>query len=342
MNSSKKILIVEDLKVQFSTYRGIVKALNGVSFDVERGELLGLAGETGSGKSVTGLTIQGLLPLNATVVGGKILFEGRDLLKLGANDMIKIRGKEITAVFQDPHTYINPVFRLYDQFKDILLNNNERIRMIGDKRKREAEIRKIMLEMLKDVRMPSPDRVIDSYPHQLSGGMKQRMLLAMAFANRPKLIIADEPTTALDVTIQAQVLELMRELQRKFGTSIILITHDLGVIAENCDRIAVMYAGRIVEFGDVKTVYSKPLHPYLEGLMHALPRADKDLQIEGIRGVVPDLVDLPSGCTFHPRCPYALEMCRQIPPKPLFVDGRIVECHLYDSSIDSYLKEGNI
>jgi oligopeptide/dipeptide ABC transporter ATP-binding protein len=332
MKSSEKILIIEDLRVQFTTYRGIVKALNGVSFDVAQGELLGLAGETGSGKSVTGLTIQGLLPPNAKVVGGRIIFEGRDLLRLDDREMSRIRGKEITAVFQDPHTYLNPVFRLKEQFRDIILSNDEKVKMIRDREKREATVRNVIIEMLREVRMPSIERIMNSYPHQLSGGMKQRMLLAMAFSLRPKLIIADEPTTALDVTIQAQVLELMRELQRKFGTSIILITHDLGVIAENCDRIAVMYAGRIVEFGDVRTVYAQPLHPYVEGLLHALPRADKDVQVEGIKGMVPDLVDPPSGCTFNPRCPYAMEICRRIPPKPLYKDGRIVECHLYNSA----------
>jgi len=184
--------------------------------------------------------------------------------------------------------------------------------------------------MLTEVQMPAPERVVNMYPHELSGGMKQRMMLAIAFSLRPKLIIADEPTTALDVTIQAQVLELMKSLQRKYNTSVILITHDLGVIAETCRRIAVMYAGRIVEMGDVYSIYNEPLHPYTRGLMRALPRADRDLSIESIGGSVPDLIELPPGCSFHPRCPRAMKICREKAPKTLNIDGRIVECHLYN------------
>lgn len=332
-----KILEVENLRVEFRTYRGVVKALNGVSFTVERGEVLGLAGETGSGKSVTGLSIQRLLPENASIVGGRIIFDGKNLLSLSDEEMNKIRGKEITAVFQDPHTYLNPVFKMREQFRDILLNNDPEIRSISDKREREKAINEKIFKMLAEVQMPAPERVINMYPHELSGGMKQRMMLAIAFSLKPKLIIADEPTTALDVTIQAQVLELMKNLQRKYGTSIILITHDLGVIAEICKKIAVMYAGRVIEMGHIDHVYSKPLHPYTQGLMRALPRADKDLKIESIGGSVPDLVELPPGCSFHPRCPYAMEICRKVSPKTLNIDGRIVECHLYDGEIK---KEG--
>lgn len=325
----EKVLDVKNLKVQFRTYRGTVKALNGISFDVINGEMLGLAGETGSGKSVTGQAIMRTLPGNARIVEGEVVLSGKDLLKVSEKEMETIRGKDITAVFQDPHTYLNPVFRLGSQFRDILLNNDKSIMAIKDRKKREEAVKERMIAAIKDVKMPSPERVIKSYPHELSGGMKQRMLIAMAFALQPKLIIADEPTTALDVTIQAQVLVLMRELQKKYNTSVILITHDLGVIAENCQRIAVMYAGRIVEFGDVQTVYSKPLHPYTQGLMRALPRADKDAAIESIGGTVPDLVEPPKGCTFHERCSKAMEICRNVPPVPVNCEGRVVECHLY-------------
>jgi|YelNatPaOPRAMG01_1025707.scaffolds.fasta_scaffold20418_1 oligopeptide/dipeptide ABC transporter ATP-binding protein len=327
------ILEVEDLRVEFRTYRGIVKALNGVSFTVERGEVFGLAGETGSGKSVTGLAIQRLLPGNAAIVGGRIVFDGKDLLSLKEEDMNKIRGKEITAVFQDPHTYLNPVFTVHDQFRDILLMNDREIASLKDKREVKKAVDNKIIQMLAEVQMPAPERVVKMYPHELSGGMKQRMMLAMAFSLKPKLIIADEPTTALDVTIQAQVLELMKSLQRRYGTSVILITHDLGVIAETCRRIAVMYAGRIVEMGGVDSVYNEPLHPYTRGLMRALPRADKDMKVESIGGSVPDLVGLPPGCPFHPRCSRAMEVCRKLNPKTLNIDGRVVECHLYDEEI---------
>ncbi|MEM3029533.1 MAG: ABC transporter ATP-binding protein [Thermoproteota archaeon] len=328
-----KVLEIEDLKVEFHTYRGIVKALNGVSLTVEKGEVLGLAGETGSGKSVTGLAIQRLLPGNAVIAGGRIMFDGKDLLKLKEEEMNKIRGKEVTAVFQDPHTYLNPVFRMRDQFRDIILINDREIASIKDKREREKAIDNRIIQMLTEVQMPAPERVAKMFPHELSGGMKQRMMLAMAFSLRPKLIIADEPTTALDVTIQAQVLELMKSLQRKYDTSVILITHDLGVIAETCRKIAVMYAGRVIEMGSIDPVYSRPLHPYTQGLMRALPRADKDLKVEGIGGSVPDLVELPPGCPFHPRCPRAMEVCRKVNPRTLNIDGRVVECHLYDEEI---------
>lgn len=328
----ERVLEVKDLVVQFKTYRGIVKALNGISFDVVKGEMLGLAGETGSGKSVTSQAIMRTLPGNGKIAGGKIIFEGKDLLQLPEKEMEKVRGRSITAVFQDPHTYLNPVFRIGQQFKDILLNDKS-IQSIKHKKQRGDAINDKMLQAMKEVKMPSPERIIKSYPHELSGGMKQRVLIAMAFSLKPSMIIADEPTTALDVTIQAQVLRLMRELQKKYTTSVVLITHDLGVIAENCDRVAIMYAGRIVEFGDVKTVYAKPLHPYTQGLMRALPRADKDVKIETIGGTVPDLVEPPKGCTFHERCRHAMDICKVTVPSPIECEGRIVECHLYNESL---------
>ncbi|MBO3763033.1 MAG: ABC transporter ATP-binding protein [Candidatus Brockarchaeota archaeon] len=323
----EKILEVKNLRVNFYTYRGVVKALNGVNLDLNKGEILGLAGETGSGKSVTGLSILRLLPQNARVVEGEIFFKGRDLLKISEKEYNLIRGKEINAIFQDPHTYLNPVFTIKEQFKDILLSKKDSL-----KNSSKIDIKKldeIMVSALKDVKMPAVDRVLRMYPHELSGGMKQRVMLAIAFSLQPSLIIADEPTTALDVTIQAQVLEIMKELQRKYNTSVILITHDLGVIAETCQKVAIMYAGRIVEYGRVSEVFRNPLHPYTKGLMEALPRADIDVKVKSIPGTVPDLVSPPSGCTFHPRCPYAMEICKRQSPRPSYVKERMVECHLY-------------
>jgi len=324
---SEKVLEVKNLRVEFYTYRGIVKALNGVNLDLNKGEILGLAGETGSGKSVTGLSILRLLPQNARVVEGEIIFKGRDLLKIPEKEYNLLRGKEINAIFQDPHTYLNPVFTIGEQFIDILLSKKDSIK--NSSKVDDKKIEEIMVSALKDVKMPAVDRVLKMYPHELSGGMKQRVMLAIAFSLQPSLIIADEPTTALDVTIQAQVLEIMKELQRKYNTSIILITHDLGVIAETCQKVAVMYAGRIVEYGKVSDVFKNPLHPYTKGLMEALPRADVDVKVKSIPGTVPDLVSPPSGCAFHPRCPYAMEICKRQAPKPSYVKERVVECHLY-------------
>lgn len=322
------LLKVEDLRVEFHTYRGIVHALNGVTFDLDRGEVLGLAGETGSGKSVTALSIQRLLPPNARIVSGKIIFDGIDLVKLSEEEMEKIRGRRMAAVFQDPHTYLNPVFKIERQFIDILKQHDPDV-INSDKKDREKVARDKAIQMLKEVRMPAPERVMKMYPHELSGGMKQRVLLAMAYSLKPDLIIADEATTALDVTIQAQVLEIMKELQKKSNISIILITHDLGIIAENCDRVAVMYAGRIVEFGHVTKVLVDPRHPYTQGLIRALPRTDKEVKPVSIPGTVPDLVNPPSGCPFHPRCQYAMDICREKVPEYKEIDGVRVACFLY-------------
>jgi len=322
------LLKVEDLRVEFHTYRGIVHALNGVTFDLDRGEILGLAGETGSGKSVTALSIQRLLPPNARIVSGKIIFDGIDLIKLSEEEMERIRGRRMAAVFQDPHTYLNPVFKIERQFIDILKQHDPDV-IKSEGKEKERIAREKAIQMLKEVRMPAPERVMKMYPHELSGGMKQRVLLAMAYSLKPDLIIADEATTALDVTIQAQVLEIMKELQRRSNISIILITHDLGIIAENCDRVAVMYAGRIVEFGHVTKVLVDPKHPYTQGLIRALPRTDKEVKPVSIPGTVPDLVNPPSGCPFHPRCQYAMEICREKVPEYTEIDGVRVACFLY-------------
>ena len=320
------LLKVEDLRVEFHTYRGTVHALNGVTFDLDKGEVLGLAGETGSGKSVTALSIQRLLPPNARIVSGKIIFDGIDLVKLSEEEMEKIRGRRMAAVFQDPHTYLNPVFKIGRQFVDILKQHDPDV-INSDKKEKVA--REKAIQMLKEVKMPAPERVMEMYPHELSGGMKQRVLLAMAYSLKPDLIIADEATTALDVTIQAQVLEIMKELQKKSNISIILITHDLGIIAENCDRVAVMYAGRVVEFGRVTKVLVDPKHPYTQGLIRALPRTDKEVKPISIPGTVPDLVNPPSGCPFHPRCQYVMDICKEKVPEYREIDGVRVACFLY-------------
>lgn len=320
------LLKVEDLRVEFHTYRGTVHALNGVTFDLDKGEVLGLAGETGSGKSVTALSIQRLLPPNARIVSGKIIFDGIDLVKLSEEEMEKIRGRRMAAVFQDPHTYLNPVFKIGRQFVDILKQHDPDV-INSDKKEKVA--REKAIQMLKEVKMPAPERVMEMYPHELSGGMKQRVLLAMAYSLKPDLIIADEATTALDVTIQAQVLEIMKELQKKSNISIILITHDLGIIAENCNRVAVMYAGRVVEFGRVTKVLVDPKHPYTQGLIRALPRTDKEVKPISIPGTVPDLVNPPSGCPFHPRCQYVMDICKEKVPEYREIDGVRVACFLY-------------
>jgi oligopeptide/dipeptide ABC transporter ATP-binding protein len=323
------LLNVQGLKVEFYTYRGIVHALNGVDFYMDRGEVLGLAGETGSGKSVTSLAIQKLLPPNASIVDGKIIFDGVDLVKLSEKEMQNIRGKRIATIFQDPHTYLNPVFKIGRQFIDILVTHDPEIKKIENRKNREKVAKEKAVEMLRMVRMPAPEKVLEMYPHELSGGMKQRVLLAMAYSLQPDLIIADEATTALDVTIQAQVLDIMESLRKERNVSILFITHDLGLIAENCQRIAVMYGGRVVEFGDVKKVLVDPLHPYTQGLIKALPRTDKETKPVSIPGTVPDLVNPPSGCPFHPRCPYALEICKEKFPEPTTLEGVRVNCHLY-------------
>ncbi|MEM3385932.1 MAG: ABC transporter ATP-binding protein [Nitrososphaeria archaeon] len=323
------LLKVENLKVEFYTYRGVVHALNGVNFHLDKGEILGLAGETGSGKSVTSLAIQKLLPPNAKIISGKILFDGIDLVELNEDEMRKIRGKRIATIFQDPHTYLNPVFRIEKQFIDVLLAHDPDIKKVELKKEREKLARAKAIEMLKMVSMPAPERILKMFPHELSGGMKQRVLLALAFSLNPDLIIADEATTALDVTIQSQILDIMEKLRRGKNVSILFITHDLGLIAENCQRIAIMYGGRVVEFGDVKKVLTNPLHPYTQGLINALLRIDKDIKPVSIPGTVPDLVNLPLGCPFYSRCAYALDECNKSFPEPVIVDGVRVNCHLF-------------
>ena len=318
------VLEVRALETCFFTDAGTVGAVDGLTFSIDKGDTLALVGESGCGKSVTALSVLGLVPdPPGRIVGGEIVFEGRDLLQLPAREMRRIRGNAISMVFQDPMTSLNPVFTIGDQI-------SEAIRTHGSVSRREAWRRSV--ELLDLVRMPDPHRRVHDYPHRLSGGMRQRVMMAMAVACGPKILIADEPTTALDVTIQAQVLTLLDRLKREFGMTVLLITHDLGVVAEWANRVVVMYAGRKVEEANVAELFARPLHPYTEGLMGAIPRADRDLHytdlpLREIPGTVPTLIDVPPGCRFADRCPKAIDTCRREDPTPFRpTSGREVSC----------------
>ena len=322
----KELLRVKDLKTYFFTHEGTVKAVDGINLKVSKGETLGLVGESGCGKSVTALSIMRLIPSPpGKIVGGKIHFEGKNLLELNEKEMRKIRGRKISMIFQEPMTSLDPMFTIGDEIAEV-------IRLHQGLKKDEA--RKKAIESLKTVGMPDPEKRINEYPHELSGGMRQRAMIAMALSCNPTLLIADEPTTALDVTIQAQILRLIDELRKKFGTSVLLITHDLGVIAETCDNVAVMYAGHIVEHTDANTLFRNPLHPYTKGLMKSIPRLDVDTKrLEIIKGLVPNLLDMPSGCPFYPRCNFCSEGCTKELPKLIEVEkNHLVRCHLVRSS----------
>lgn len=322
----KELLRVKDLKTYFFTHDGTVKAVDGINLKVSKGETLGLVGESGCGKSVTALSIMRLIPSPpGKIVGGEIHFEGKNLLELNEKEMRKIRGRKISMIFQEPMTSLDPMFTIGDEIAEV-------IRLHQGLKKDEA--RKKAIESLKTVGMPDPEKRINEYPHELSGGMRQRAMIAMALSCNPTLLIADEPTTALDVTIQAQILRLIDELRKKFGTSVLLITHDLGVIAETCDNVAVMYAGHIVEHTDANTLFRNPLHPYTKGLMKSIPRLDVDTKrLEIIKGLVPTLLDMPSGCPFHPRCNFCSEGCTKELPKLIEVEkNHLVRCHLVRSS----------
>jgi len=317
------LLSIRNLKTHFHSAGKTVQALDGVSLEIAEGESFGLVGETGCGKSVTALSVLRLIPTPpGKIVGGEICFKGRDLLKLGEDEMRSIRGKEISMIFQEPMTSLNPVFRIGDQMAEVIMLHQ------GFDKSRAFDQ---AVEMLEKVHIPDSRRVIRQFPHQLSGGMRQRVMIAMELSCHPSLLIADEPTTALDVTIQAQILRLIREMKKEFHTSILLITHDLGVVAELCDRVAVMYAGSIVEQASVEEIFSNPHHPYTRGLWGAIPLLDQEKEsLAVIPGNVPDLGHLPEGCKFHPRCAFRLDLCDQKPP-PLFQTspGHLVSCFLY-------------
>ena len=321
------LLEVDDLHTFFKTKKGIVKAVNGVSYRVEPGKTLGIVGESGSGKSVSAMSILKLLDGNGYIDSGTITFKGRNLAECTINDMYQIRGNEISVIFQEPMTSLNPVYTIEKQLNEVYLTHQKIT-------KKEASEKS--LEMLKAVKIPNPESVMKQFPHQLSGGMRQRVMIAMALACEPSLLIADEPTTALDVTIQAQILKLMNELKKEKGTSILFITHDLGVINQMADEVAVMYCGQVVEMCKARTIFAKETtcsHPYTEGLMTSIPRLDTPVgaRLEAIPGAVPHPLNLPKGCKFAPRCKYATEKCMNEEPKlELSEDNHLIRCFYPD------------
>ena len=317
------VLSVRELKTYFYTRKGVVKAVDGVSFDLHKKEALGIVGESGSGKSMTCFSIMRLVPdPPGKIVGGEVLLNGQDLLKLSSREIRKIRGRGISMSFQDPMTYLNPVMRVGDQIAEAILLHN-------DVSKPNAF--EMAVEAMRLTEINNPEKRAHDYPHQLSGGMRQRILISMALACNPDVMIADEPTTALDVVVQKEILNLLRNLRNELSTGMIIVSHDLGVVAEVCEKVAVMYAGSIVEISSTKVLFENPLHPYTIGLMESIPRPDRGKQrLLTIPGSVPDLINPPSGCKFHPRCPYAVAECRIDLPRLEKVDGdRYVRCIKY-------------
>lgn len=323
-----KLLEVKELRTYFHTFKGVVKAVDGISFSLEEGEILGIVGESGSGKSVTSFSILKLIEEPGVVEAEEILFRGEDLVRKSEKDMMKVRGREISMIFQDPMTSLNPLYTIQQQIEEML-------RLHGNFN--EGQRKERCIELLRLVGIPNPEYRLKSYPHQFSGGMRQRVIIAIALAANPKLIIADEPTTALDVTIQAQILKLMKELVYNEGASLILITHDLAVVSQMADRIAVMYCGKIVEEGSTDDIIKNTAHPYTKGLLNSIPRLNKNLnRLEQIPGMVPNMFDLPRGCKFAPRCKYSKEKCLIEEPKNIIVGrGHRTACHFP-------LKEGYI
>jgi oligopeptide transport system ATP-binding protein len=319
---SKVVLQVDGLRTHFKTENGLVKAVDGVSFQVHEGEILGLVGESGSGKSVTNLSVLRLVPMPPGVqAGGRILFDGRDLLTLDEKAMRRLRGNRIAMIFQDPMTSLNPYMRVSRQLGEVLELHQNLSR---------ADARSRSIQLLEQVGIPAAAERIDMYPHEFSGGMRQRVVIAMALACEPELLLADEPTTALDVTIQAQVLELIQRLTRELGTAVVLVTHDLGVVAGVADTVAVMYGGRIVEYADVETLFANPRHPYTRGLLASVPRLDTRADLVPVEGMPPDLADLPPGCAFAPRCPHVMDQCRAAYPEWRGTQTQGVACWLED------------
>lgn len=319
MGQNESLLKIENLHVQLDTYRGIVKAISGIDLEIKKGEIVGLVGESGSGKSMTALSILRLIPESGRFVEGSITFHGENLLEKTDREIREIRGNKIAMIFQEPMTSLNPAFTVGNQI-------GEAIRLHQGLRGQKAKEK--IINIIEKVRLPDPEKIMRSYPHELSGGMQQRIMIAMALSCRPDLLIADEPTTALDVTIQAQVLTLINELRKELNTSILLITHNLGVVAWLCNKVAVMYAGKIMEFGDLRTVFKKSRHPYYQELLASMPRIDQDKGfLRAIEGDVPDLICPPPGCKFHPRCRIAKDICRKEEPAYRELEpGHFVSC----------------
>ncbi len=328
MHSQDPLLAIQDLSTFFHTEENIVRSVRNVDLTINLGETLALVGESGCGKSVTALSAMRLIPMPpGKFESGRILFKGKDLLQASEFEMQKIRGNEISMIFQEPMTSLNPIFTIGDQITEaICLHQNKNL----------EEARNLALEVLKKVAMPSPEQRIDQYPHELSGGMKQRVMIAMAIVCQPSLLIADEPTTALDVTIQAQILDLLDKLRKETQMSILLITHNLGIVAQYADRVAVMYSGKIIEEAPVETIFASPSHPYTKGLINSLPKDTTNEKLETIPGAVPHPSFLPEGCAFHPRCPDKMNVCEQELPqlKPLDIEKaqHLTACWLYDEA----------
>ena len=322
----KVLLDVQGLKTYFHTFKGVVKAVDNVSFSLKEGEILGIVGESGSGKSVTSFSILKLVEDPGVVDADHIMFDGKDLAKISERDMSKIRGKDISMVFQDPMTSLNPLYTIQRQMEEVLI--------LHEPQMNKAQRRERCIELLHAVGIPNPEERLKEYPNQFSGGMRQRVIIAIALATNPKLLIADEPTTALDVTIQAQILELMKKIQKEEGMSILLITHDLGVVAEMCTRVIVMYAGEIVEEAPVDVLFYQPAHPYTKGLIASVPKLGSGVKVlPSIPGSVPDLSSLPEGCRFAPRCAFATERCRKEKPDLYPVgEGQRSRCFLAENA----------
>ena len=319
------LLSVKNLSTEFPVKKGIVRAVEDVSFDVDQGEILAIVGESGSGKSVTSLSIMGLLAEPGHVAGGSLEFEGKDLATLSEKQYRELRGNDMAMIFQEPMTSLNPVYRVGNQIVEAI-RTHEKVS--------KAEAKDRAVDLLRKVGIPSPEARINDYPHQMSGGMRQRVMIAMALACNPKLLIADEPTTALDVTIQAQILDLLRRLRDDTGMAVLLITHDLGVVSETADRVVVMYCGQVVEEAEVRTLFDHPMHPYTLGLLKSIPRLEDDdsKRLCMIKGMVPNPLEMPPGCHFSDRCDSCMDICRTKVPELVDVDGHKVRCFLYESA----------
>jgi len=322
-----------DLRVNFYTYGGIIRALDGINFEILKGETLGLVGETGSGKSVTALSLVRLVPdPPGKIDGGEILLDGENILEKSEKEMRDFRGRVVAMIFQDPSTFLNPVITIGDQISETIIAHEA----VEDKpnlsrSEFKKKVREKTIQLLKMVRMPDAEGALKKYPHELSGGMRQRAIIAIAIACKPQLLIADEPTTALDVTIQAQILDLLSDLKKEVGSSILMITHDLGIVAETCDRVAIMYAGNIVEVAATKMIFENPQHPYTQALLRAIPRITESREeLMSIEGSIPNLINPPSGCRFHPRCPFVMDKCsKEKPQLSQTEDQHLVACFLY-------------